>query len=512
MNLSEAFRKLTILDEDVFSIDKDGIEELKEFEDESEETKHDISVVDLEAEEEDEVKESYDGKVILDCCVCHSKIFKDPSDIVIDEESIDCVNVGEECPICCSTDGYTLIGQVAPYKSMEDEEDDEHDDDEEEAEEVEVEVKEEEETEEAEPEEADDEKEVEESLLGTALVSAAGALGGKLIGDFISKRTNEDYDKDILECQKLVDCDVDKYHKISGETMSKIKDAGLAIIRDQNNKYKVVVDVKDVAETSIDEGCSKKGKAAKKSPKANVDESIEAVNIDTGDQKISVKAEVKEVKDEEVEVEEEKAEMIVPISPETEDKIAAANVDETEDAQPEEEVVADVAESEVEEKADEDEEAVEEVEVEEEEKEEETPDDADEGEEVDVEIDEFKEESFNQLVGKYLSETYNNTAGFNTTGVSVLGNKLKIEGIIKFTSGKEKETKFIFESKDCTSNGRVNFVGENCQICRGKKAFTLRGSVKDGTLMSESLTYNYRAKNLNEDTSRRIYGTVRVDG
>ena len=46
---------------------------------------NDIDIIDPDANNEDELSDSYVGKVVLDCSVCHSKIYKDPSEIVIDE-------------------------------------------------------------------------------------------------------------------------------------------------------------------------------------------------------------------------------------------------------------------------------------------------------------------------------------------------------------------------------------------------------------------------------------------
>ena len=75
------------------------------------------------------------GKVILDCNVCHSLIYKDPSEVIIDDDGENC-NDEEECPYCFSTgDGYKLIGQIKPFgeveKELEDEESEEEFEDEE---------------------------------------------------------------------------------------------------------------------------------------------------------------------------------------------------------------------------------------------------------------------------------------------------------------------------------------------------------------------------------------------
>ena len=111
--LKEAFKELELLNEETFSFDKDGAAELKKFYD-GDTTDDYESIIDPEAETKDELEDSYEGKVIVACKICHGMQYKDPQDIVIDEES-DYVNVGEECPACSAVDGYKIVGQVAPY-------------------------------------------------------------------------------------------------------------------------------------------------------------------------------------------------------------------------------------------------------------------------------------------------------------------------------------------------------------------------------------------------------------
>ncbi len=111
--LIEAFKALNALDEDVFSVSDDGIEKLSAFEDDDT-VSDDITIYDVDAENESELEDSYIGKIILDCNVCHSKLYKDKADVVIDEESND-ANIDMECPYCYSVDGFKIIGEVAPF-------------------------------------------------------------------------------------------------------------------------------------------------------------------------------------------------------------------------------------------------------------------------------------------------------------------------------------------------------------------------------------------------------------
>ena len=133
--LTDAFKALQTLDEDVFNINDEG--EIKAAQDLIDTDVEPMTqVIDPLAETEEDLEDSYLNKVILDCTICQSKIYKDPEEVVIDEES-GLANTQDICPFCQSTgDGFKVIGQVAKYEPKEKEE-------------VEVEVKDKEEVEES---------------------------------------------------------------------------------------------------------------------------------------------------------------------------------------------------------------------------------------------------------------------------------------------------------------------------------------------------------------------------
>ena len=130
--LSEAFRQLELLNEEDFNLSTTADNsDLKDFLDNDDMSVMSLDVIDPEAETEEDLEDSYTGKVILDCCVCHSKLYKDKEEITVNEEE-DLANVGEECPFCYSNDGFKVIGEVAPYGESEEEpdvKDEEHEDD-----------------------------------------------------------------------------------------------------------------------------------------------------------------------------------------------------------------------------------------------------------------------------------------------------------------------------------------------------------------------------------------------
>lgn len=119
--INEAFRALNYLNEDMFKTSAEGINNLTTFmnaEDDS------IQVIDPYANDEEDLEDSYIGKVIVTCNVCHSHVFKDKEEIDITEDDV--ANIGDACPYCGEEEGFTIIGEIAPYGTeinLEDDED-----------------------------------------------------------------------------------------------------------------------------------------------------------------------------------------------------------------------------------------------------------------------------------------------------------------------------------------------------------------------------------------------------
>lgn len=125
--LTEAFKALNILSEDVFTLDDSSIHELDKYMNDSGDDLTIYSIIDPEATTEDELEKDYVGKVILECGVCHSLNYENKDEIILDEDS-ELVNVEKECPFCHSTYGFKIIGEVADYHTDEDNHDDADDD------------------------------------------------------------------------------------------------------------------------------------------------------------------------------------------------------------------------------------------------------------------------------------------------------------------------------------------------------------------------------------------------
>ena len=115
--IAEAFKKLDCLDEELFELSKEGTEKLKDFLDDdlADET---VEVIDMEADDEDEIEDSYVGKVILNCPICHTMHYADKDKITYDEDS-DLVDISVECPYCHDVGGFEVVGEVAPYSDVE---------------------------------------------------------------------------------------------------------------------------------------------------------------------------------------------------------------------------------------------------------------------------------------------------------------------------------------------------------------------------------------------------------
>lgn len=80
----------------------------------------DVAIETPVEDEEIEIVDDEPKQVIIECSKCGALIIKDEADIAIDEET-DLVNVDDKCSFCDETEGYKIIGVVAPYKVTEDE-------------------------------------------------------------------------------------------------------------------------------------------------------------------------------------------------------------------------------------------------------------------------------------------------------------------------------------------------------------------------------------------------------
>lgn len=629
--LMEAFKEFDALNEEVFDISiEDGFQKAKEFKDAVVDDFEPIVVIDDTVENEEDVETSYVGKVILQCPTCLSMVYRDPEDVIIDEE-LEIANVGDVCPTCQSEDGFKIIGEVSDFE-----------DEECTCEDGECTCKDKEEIkvddvdsidDEADYFNGEDEEELKEALpnnikivktfkdkddgrthviayrpsdetyiigLGYDKKSdrwAQGKYDFKSMTDAI-KALTADYNVFCDECESLkarakiktrkleegeslkarmarkaqkdplddIDADADDKKEIAKKKFAKAKDdadadrdyklnkaklkeavkmwrtqkslkeskvlnetgewddsdedmiawkkqlfdlikknttvdismddikgfdayqgpyayvdgiefwtdsetGGLLAhnldhnINSDSNWYRInsKVDFRKMVQGTLNplKESIKSRKRVRVSKEDKINEDFNKVDIETDREKMSMTADengkvtvttepVENVKPE------GEGEMIVPISDETKEKFKTAEEEE---------------------------------------------------EYVDVDFDEFEEKDFDSLGESYLKNVYENVKSFNTTKGEISGNTLKLEGVIKFKSGKTVKTGFVFEAKSVSKNGKLKFIGENLQITKRQPAFTLIGSVEGKKLCCESLAYKYNVAT-QEGKSQRVKGVV----
>ena len=527
--IQEAFRQFYLTeDAEEFSLNVSGPDDSASFLDiinsaEDDETISDV--YDLEAEAKEDLKQSYIGKVILDCNVCHSNVFFDKADVTEDESGLVCKDI--ECPYCMSNEGYTIIGEVKPFAEEGSEEleepiedtldkedilsDDESEEilDDEESIDIDNEVANEDDIDlEDEDEELEEEYLKSSEKLNPSKELSEGAKLDKVKElDGNDSISGEETPIDGTKGEGLKSND-----EIRGPKYKEFKEACEKPLKEQQGKvddreFKICSDKDGEICKVTGEGEAKKTiaefkkqdkKSGRKGTKytyqeitnESLSESIEDVSITTDDETMTMSTKedggvvVETSPKEEIDTIESDIlngdEMIAPLEPETkaeiEDNIEAD--DEAEDA-----LEGDLFE----------EEPIDEMPVDEEPVE---------------DIEDFDNESFDELGESYLRRCYENVNSYETSKISQQpdGSYL-IEGRIGFDSGNVKNTQFVF-NKNTDSKGKLKLEGYNNQISKGKKTFKLNCSVEDKTIVCESLNYNYKGKN-DLDESVRVYGTVK---
>ena len=566
--LNEAFTQLQLLNEEEFNLtDKDSIEDIKSLVDAPVDAS--IDIIDPDANSEDELSDSYVGKVVLDCSVCHSKIYKDPSEIVIDEVE-ELANVGEECPYCYTADGFKVLGQIAPFSD--------------DVQPTEDEVSEEEADDVVEDDTDDDEDDdflealsEKMSQMNEAEMSAEDKRDNQILRNIYVK-TQRRANAALTPEEQAV---LDKYGLYRStekkDIMKPGKDAFHArSITSPPQYFKGGVDVHDDRVNLADRA----RKISDRQPIRDFVNSGDYNFYDTtynhdpkGNYKNTFQRKMNRAHSAQMQQPMQDMKRLISTrnyeqgrldkaDANYKDAIAKAKSDYEKRMKSAEDSLASTkkyasksvndANAEIDRmlkrgKKEDMEESLEKVEVSTEdsntvitndpvtntvsvttttnddgegilvplsdENAEEIAASTEEKEEVPEEdnfiADDFDEESFDELGEAYLKKVYENIDAFKTTNVSSCGKKLAVEGLITFKSGNTKSTHFIFEQKAQNKKGTYRFIGENKQISRGKKSFILQGNVNDNKFICESLNYNYLGKNDGDKKSVRLYGTIK---
>jgi len=104
-------------------------------------------------------------------------------------------------------------------------------------------------------------------------------------------------------------------------------------------------------------------------------------------------------------------------------------------------------------------------------------------------FEDLDEKSLDENINKYMTEVYANVKKYNTTECSLVNNKLVVEGVIEFNSGKTKNTKFTFRG-----NSANVLKGMNEGLADDTE-FSLNFKNDSGILVTESIAYKYHIDN-----------------
>ena len=492
--LVEAFQRLSLLNEEDFNLaDRDVVDELQSFVADDVEEIPEEPVIDLDAESEDELADNYVGKVILECECCHTRIYKEESEVIVDEES-GLANIEEACPVCNNTLGYSVIGKIEKF------EDEPEDDEEEEDDEIDFSDAENDPADE-EPVESLRDRLKKRRALGEAKLNEEEVTdpwgGNELPPDDVQLREKK---KVCPECGKEP-CVCEKCGE-EDESLKEDIDRTLDVDTENNlpphSEFQTedsarLEDMEDdpVVDESLKEGIENLSMDTD-------DTHVEMSSTEEGGATVSVEPKVDEPAD--LDGEEE----IVPLSDEEQDDILANEPEDDLDdfadldfeEEPAEEPVGD--------------ELGDEEEPEDEEEEEELPEESLKGSDEDTLIEEFDEVAFNDLCESYLRKVYENVNTFEATRVVDNGSEFIVEGLIKYKNGKTAKSIFRFNEAHETKSGKIVMEGFNETFSKQPKSFKIKGTLENKHYVSEAMAYKYTVRNINEGKIERTKVQGRV--
>ena len=544
--LNEAFKKLDILEESMFDTSLKGMNELASFLDNDDDGTV-VPVIDGDAEsEEDLTTKSYIGNIIVNCNVCHSHIFRNKDEIDIDEEGN--VNKEDVCPYCGESEGFVIVGEIIPFESKDTSEKVETDvvtesfdprsgiipkltD--------------------AETSKLDNywekwSKQGKTDLFGASKFIArtynqaskdevASILAYLIVNGKIQLTASEG--KAPEELNEIFGFGKPKKNLYIGvKYIPKLADRDLNIITDNieeilveegfgNNTIAIrekdkqsedgtfssfIVEVTDTQFKTITTKLKTTNKlfagllhsqavichqnlqnllefqdrgpvnpkmrsvseSSSRATKLAMNEDFKEVSIKTDDHIMQMTSEENgkvTVTTEPIQpqVQEEQKLTVAPVSAELEDELLTPVEEEPSEKTTDTEagIVTD-----------------------------EEGDSSETIDSEDVVIDEVDDTSIDELGEGYLRKVYENVKSFKTTDVSANATTLFVEGIIRFNSGAQKKTKFVFEAVDTNAKGQVRFRGSNKHLTESTDAFSLVGKVDNKKLFVESLKYKYNVK------------------
>lgn len=433
MNLMEAFKALDQLNEDVFSVDAEGIKKLNDFM-QNDDSVDELSVFDIDSTEDDVIRddeECNEGDMILDCCVCHSKVFKPISEVVVDEES-QIANAGEECPYCFSVEGYKIVGQVKASGEEEASVDEEVSESDEDSIQGEPDVAEEVSDAPISDLDSDEEAEVQESVKDRIIKCH---MKDRRIGesvDLLTKdntiasllRDNMDKLSGITDVNELRDAIMD----LVNESDIANKPAALKLKRDLYSKKSVGALLSTIGTYMTGEKVIKVGRNSTKSRKESfnhrrkIKEDVDTIRITEDDIVISMSNDESEDEDEGIEGSKDNF-IVEPVSDEAK---------------------------------------------------------------VQIDFNSIDRESAEDAIEESLKESFGNVKFFRCSNIVPRNNRFIVEGVIGFNSGRKRNTNFVFKPRKITES-TVIFKGYSKELKESVKSISLVCRNKGKKCIAESL-------------------------
>ena len=488
--LNEAFQKLSLLEDDFdFTADRDVVDDLRSFVADDVDEIEEEPVIDVTADSEEDLSNNYIGKVILECACCHTRIYKEESEVIIDDET-ELANIDEECPVCGNAQGYTVIGKI---ESFEDE-----------------------------PEENDEEEEDDDEIdFSDAENDPADEEPVESLRDRLKKRRALGEAKKIEECTELPPDDIQLREKKKvcpecGEepcVCEKCEEEDESLKEDIDRTLEVDTETEAAPQTELQSEDAARLEDMEDDPVVDesLKEGIENLSMDTDDTHVEMSSteeggatvSVEPKVDEPADLDGE--EEIVPLSDEEQDDILANepedDLDDFADLDFEEEPAEEPVGDEL---------GDEEEPEDEEEEEEELPEESLKGSDEDTLIEEFDEVAFNDLCESYLRKVYENVNTFEATRVVDNGSEFVVEGLIKYKNGKTAKSIFRFNEAHETKSGKIVMEGFNETFSKQPKSFKIKGTLENKHYVSEAMAYKYTVRNINEGKIERTKVQGRV--
>ena len=542
--LTEAFKKLSLVENDFdLSADNGKVDELKSFIADDIEAVEEEPVIDVDAYDENDLADNYVGKVILECNCCHTRIYKDIDQVVMDEES-GLANIDEECPSCGNSLGWIAIGKIEPFNKEEATKETE------------------EPTEEPVEDDITDEEISEafksvfaekgqkklvgllEDIQKVAVKTDDGQVevdntpGEKVTVDFSSQGSNEgemivplnDEDINNIDNNELPGNDIspepfeepepeepfeepEPSFEDEEETEESKEEESEEEDEEANESYKLTNEkynslneskvnrykLTNESYGSLNESNTKSYKLTNESYGWPMDlddadpedraryetrEEIRALEANIRDL-ISKRAELADVGnwDEYRHLGYKITELRSKVR-KLENKLPKPTYNEACDNLEEDKFIDNREASIL------------------------TGDPYEDPGFDEFDIDDFDEESYDDICESFLKRVYENAKSFKTTAVKQNKNSFIVEGIISFNSGNKKSTAFEFNKVKTLKSGKALLEGKNTTFSKSKKAFLLKANIDNKRLIPEALNYNFRAKSsLNESIA--IKGRVK---